>query len=129
MIVGVGVDLIEISRVRQAYARWGERFLRRCFTPEERAYALQRRDPAPHLASRFAAKEAAAKALKTGIARGVGWKQIGVVRRRGEAPQLVLTLRAAALLEKLGPGVQVHLTLAHSRDLAQAVVVLEAPPA
>lgn len=125
MIRGMGTDLIEIERIRAAYSRWGERFLRRVFTREEIDYALARHDPAPHLAARFAAKEAGAKALGTGIARGVGWKQIYVTRERGQAPKLNFTDRATEWRDRLGPNIRAHLTLTHSRELAQAFVVLE----
>jgi holo-[acyl-carrier protein] synthase len=125
MIRGLGTDLAEIPRIRAAHARWGERFLRKVFVEEEIAYCLRRRDPAPHLAARFAAKEAGAKALGTGIARGVGWKQIYVTRERGRAPELRMVERAAQRLERFGPNARVHVTLTHSQELAQAFVVIE----
>lgn len=125
MIVAIGTDLIEISRIRAAYERWGERFLRRVYTEEEIRYIMARADPAPSMASRFAAKEAGAKALGTGIARGVHWRQIYVTRARGSAPTLNFTGRAGELFEKYGTGARVHLSLTHARDLAQAIVVIE----
>lgn len=125
MIRGLGTDLVEIPRIRAAYARWGRRFLLKVFTEEEIAYCLRRRDPAPHLAARFAAKEAGAKALGTGIARGVGWKDLYVTRERGHAPQLRMAGRAGERLAAYGAGAQAHLTLTHSRDLAQAFVVID----
>ena len=88
MIVGIGNDLMEIERIRQAHQRWGDRFLRKIFTEAEREYAARKSDPFPSLAARFAAKEAGAKALGTGIARGVYWKDIEVLRARGQAPTL-----------------------------------------
>ena len=89
-----GVDIIEISRVRRVYERYGDRFLRRIYTEREAAYCRGR---APQLASRFAAKEATMKALGTGV-RGVRWRDIEVVRGRGQAPRIVLhgTARARA---------------------------------
>lgn len=125
MIVGLGTDLIEIGRIRSALERWGERFLKRVFTPEEIEYSMRRRDPAPHLAARFSAKEAGAKALGTGIARGVAWKDIYVTRERGQAPKVNFKGRGAERLVSLGTGARAHLTLTHSRDLAQAVVIIE----
>lgn len=127
MICGLGTDLTEIPRIRAAYARWGERFLKRVFTEEEIEYCLRRRDPAPHLAARFAAKEAGAKALGTGIARGVGWKQIYVTRERGQAPQVRMVERAAERLARYGEGATAHITLTHSGDWAQAFVVIDRP--
>lgn len=125
MICGIGTDLIEIERIRAAHGRWGTRFLRRVFTPEEIRYALGRADPAPSLAARFAAKEAGAKALGTGIARGVSWKDIHVTRERGHAPRLNFTGGAVQWLGRHGTGVRAHLTLTHCVGLAQAVVILE----
>ena len=125
MIYGIGTDIVEIARIRRALERWGDRFLNRVFTQEEIQYALGRRDPAPHLAGRFAAKEAAAKALGTGIARGVAWRQIFVTRRRGQPPRINFSGRAAELLAEFGPDAQAHLSITHSRELAQAVVILE----
>lgn len=127
MICGLGTDLTEIPRIRAAYARWGERFLRKVFTEEEIEYCLRRRDPAPSLAARFAAKEAGAKALGTGMARGVSWKQIYVTRERGHAPRLQMVGRAAERLGRYGEGARAHLTLTHSGAWAQAFVVIERP--
>lgn len=125
MIVAIGTDLIEISRIRAAHQRWGDRFLRRIFTQEEIGYFMSRADPAPSMAARFAAKEAAAKALGTGIARGVHWRQIYVTRTRGNPPMLNFSGRAAELFSKYGPSARAHLSLTHARDLAQAIVIIE----
>lgn len=125
MIRAVGTDLIEIDRIRAAYERWGERFLRKVYTEEEIRYVLSRADPAPSLAARFAAKEAGAKALGTGISRGVAWRQISVVRARGSAPQLIFTGRAGELFAEFGSSARAHLSLTHTRQLAQAFVVIE----
>src|SRR5919199_2584118 len=88
-IIGLGFDATDIPRVREVFARHGERFLQRVFTAEEIAYCTRQRDPVPSLAGRFAAKEAAMKALGTGHSRGVLWKDIEVIRRGGP-PQLQL---------------------------------------
>src|SRR5207249_10364309 len=88
LIIGIGMDATEIDRIEATVARFGDRFLRRIFTDGEIAYATRRRNPAPHLAGRFAAKEAAMKALGTGHSRGVLWRDIEVVRAPGGTPQL-----------------------------------------
>ncbi len=124
-ISGLGLDQTELARVRQALERFGDRFLKRCYTEDEIRFCSAQRDPVPRLAARYAAKEAAAKALGTGIARGVLWKEIEVTRREGEAPRLRLHGRALERARELGAG-RFHLTLTHARDLAAAVVVLEA---
>lgn len=125
MILGIGSDLIEIARIEASIDRFGDRFLRRIFTPGEIAYCSRRtHGMAESLAARFAAKEAGAKALGTGISRGVSWLEIEVRRQRGERPTLHWSGRALARAESMGAGA-VHLTLTHSRDHALAVVVLE----
>lgn len=125
MIVGTGVDVCEIDRVRQAIERHGERFLKRICTPAEAAYCLRkRRNAAESIAARFAAKEAGAKALGTGIAKGVGWQDIEVVHLPGGRPAVRLHGRAAERAAAMGV-VALHLSLSHGRDLAIASVVLE----
>ena len=113
-----GIDIIEIHRIRDVVARWGDRFLRRIYTPEELAFCNGKNN---RLAARFAAKEAASKALGLGI-RGIAWKEIEVVRQRGHPPSLKLHGRAAKRAEFLGIA---HLTISisHSRDYAVASVV------
>jgi holo-[acyl-carrier protein] synthase len=128
MIVGVGVDLVRIARIRQAMERWQERFLTRVFTPDEVAYARRRRDPAEHLAARFAAKEATLKALGTGLTMGVRWREMEVRRGRGEPPRLWLSGRTAALGAARGVRV-LHVSLTHDGDYAMAQVVAEGEPA
>ncbi|MFN3975123.1 MAG: holo-ACP synthase [Dehalococcoidia bacterium] len=119
----IGVDIVEIPRIARAVERWGERFLLRIYTPHELAYA---RGQAPQLAVRFAAKEAVMKALGTGI-RGVSWKEIEVVRERGQAPTVRLSGRAMLLAQRLGIA-RFALSLSHSRELAIAVAVGEVAP-
>ena len=122
-IIGLGMDATEIPRVRRVLARYADRFLHRVFTEAEIAYCMRQRDPVPSLAGRFAAKEAAMKALGTGRSRGVLWKDIEVVRERGHAPQLRLTggaLRRFDVLDAHGTLV----TISHSRELALAQVLL-----
>ena len=94
---GIGVDLVKIPRMREVISRWDERFLRRVFTEEEIAYCRRRRDPIPHFAARFAAKEATLKALGTGLRMGVSWRELEVRRERGQAPTMVLHGRSRAL--------------------------------
>ena len=121
-IVGVGMDATDIPRIAETYARYGERFLRRVFTDGEIAYCTQRRDPVPHLAGRFAAKEAAMKALGTGHSRGVLWKDVEVVRLWGP-PQLQFHGGAARRAERMNVKKSL-LTITHSETLAIAQVLL-----
>src|SRR2546428_12052831 len=96
-INGIGVDLVNIPRVRDVIDRWRDRFLQRVFTEAEIAYCRARRDPVPHFAARFAAKEAGLKALGTGLRLGVSWRALEVRRERGQAPTLVLSGRSREL--------------------------------
>jgi holo-[acyl-carrier protein] synthase len=124
MIVGSGIDLVEIGRIQQSMERYGQRFLDRIFTASEQAYCLRKRRAAESLAARFAAKEAGAKALGTGISRGVNWLEIEVVRESGGRPSLRFHGRAAEIAAALGAA-HAALSLTHSGDLAMASVVLE----
>ncbi len=124
MIVGVGTDLTEIERVKRSVERFGSRFLDRIYTPGEIAYCMRKKDAAESLAARFAAKEAAAKALGTGISRGVSWQEFEVRREPGGRPGLWLSGRAAELAADLGID-RLSLSLTHTRDLAMAFVVAE----
>jgi holo-[acyl-carrier protein] synthase len=121
-ILGLGIDATDIPRVKSAFERYGDRFLRRVFTDEEIAYCTQRRNPIPHLAGRFAAKEAAMKALGTGHSRGVLWKDIEVFRAFGP-PQLRLHGGAAARAARMNVRSSL-LTITHSDALAMAQVLL-----
>lgn len=124
MIAGVGIDLVDIARVDRLLDAKGERALRRLFTADEVAYALARPLPAQHLAARLAAKEAAFKALSgNSLARGIGWKEIEVVRG-DEHPTLTLHGRAADRAAELGV-TSIWVSLTHSATTAGAVVVLE----
>jgi len=126
IIVGVGIDATDIDRISETIARYGDRFLARVFTEGETAYCRRHRDPAPSFAARFAAKEAGMKALGTGHARGVLWRDVEVVRVAGP-PQLRLHGEAARLFGRLG-GTSTLLTLTHARDLAIANVILLGTP-
>jgi holo-[acyl-carrier protein] synthase len=121
-IIGSGIDATEIARISAAIDRYGDRFVRRVFTDEEIAYCRRKRDAAPSFAARFAAKEAAMKALGTGFSCGVYWTGIEVVRRGGP-PKLRFHGGAAARVQALG-ATNSLLTLTHSRDLAIAHVML-----
>jgi holo-[acyl-carrier protein] synthase len=124
MIVGMGTDLAEIGRVERSIARFGERFLERVYTAGEIAYCMSKKNSAESFAARFAAKEAGAKALGTGISRGVSWKEFEVRRAPSGKPSLVLSGRAAELAAGLGVA-RISLSLTHTRELAMAVVVME----
>ncbi len=113
-----GVDIIEIHRVKHVFEQYGDRFLRRVYTDREIAYCRGR---APQLASRFAAKEATMKALGTGV-RGIRWRDIEVVRGRGQAPRIELHGTAQARADRLGL-TDIALSLSHSREFAVASVV------
>ena len=121
-IIGLGIDATDLPRVREVFARYGERFLRRVFTDVEIAYCTRQRDPVPSLAGRFAAKEATMKALGTGHSRGVLWKDIEVFRQGGP-PQLRLSGGAARRFEALG-ATRSLLTITHAETLAFAQVLL-----
>jgi holo-[acyl-carrier protein] synthase len=124
VIVGVGLDVVEVARIRSLAERRGERFTARVFTPEELACCEAKADPAPSLAARFAAKEAGMKALGSGWGEGVGWQDLAVVSPPGRPPALELRGEAAARASRLGVS-SVHLSLSHDAGVAAAVVVLE----
>ena len=129
MIVGIGSDLCDIRRVEQTLEKFGERFIARCFTDIERAKSERRKERAASYAKRFAAKEACAKALGTGLNHGVFWRDMGVVNLPGGKPTMKLTGGAAERLAKIMPeGCEpfIHLTITDEHPLAQAFVVIEA---
>jgi holo-[acyl-carrier protein] synthase len=124
MIVGSGIDLTEIGRIQQSMDRYGGRFLDRVYTAAEQAYCLRKRKAAESFAARFAAKEAGAKALGTGISQGVNWLEIEVVREPGGRPTIRFHGRAAEIAARLG-AVHAALSITHTTTLAMASVVLE----
>lgn len=131
MIVGIGSDLIDIRRVERTLERHGERFIGRVFTAIEREKSDRRAQRAASYAKRFAAKEACAKALGTGLARGVFWRDMGVVNMPGGKPTMALTGGAAARLAAMTPpghSAVIHLTITDDFPLAQAFVVIEVLP-
>jgi len=124
MIVGLGVDLTEVDRIEAAIERRGRPFLERLFTPAEIAYCETHRHRAERFAGRFAAKEAAMKALGTGWARGVRWLDIEVVREPGGKPTLKLSGTACAIANALGVK-NMALTITHTGNTALALVIFE----
>ncbi|HEX3966655.1 MAG TPA: holo-ACP synthase [Edaphobacter sp.] len=124
MVLGLGTDLIETERVEASINRFGDRFLERIFSPGEIAYCRRKKNAAESFAARFAAKEAGAKALGTGISRGVTWKEFEVKREASGRPSLHLSGRAAELAGAMGVK-RIQLSLTHSREFALAVVVVE----
>ncbi|MGE5321301.1 MAG: holo-[acyl-carrier-protein] synthase [Actinomycetota bacterium] len=125
MIVGTGVDVAEVARIRAARERFGDRFLARVFTPEEVRYCTSKANSAERLAARFAAKEAGMKAIGTGLRRGVTWHDLEVFREPGGRPALRLSGKAAEFAARLGAN-RVHLSLSHTAEQAIAFVILEA---
>ncbi len=131
MIVGIGSDLSDIRRVQNTLERFGERFTNRCFTEIERARSERKPDRAASYAKRFAAKEACAKALGTGIKRGVFWRDMGVVNMRSGQPTMALTGGAADRLAQIIPSghrAVIHVSLTDDHPYAQAFVIIEALP-
>jgi holo-[acyl-carrier protein] synthase len=124
MIVGIGVDIVELARFNGAMERLKEKFLLRLFTPDEQSYCEGHRDPVPHFAARFAAKEAVFKALGTGWAKGVTWLDVEVQKEAQEAPGIILHGEALRLCKEKGVR-KVHLSLSHTDHWAVAMVVLE----
>jgi len=124
MIVGTGLDIIDVDRVRAIHARWGERFLSRILGDAEMAYCLSTADPAPAIAARFAGKEAVSKALGTGIGTRVGWHDIEIANEPSGRPTVELRAGAHEVLQELG-GRQVLLSLSHSQGQAAAMAVIE----
>jgi holo-[acyl-carrier protein] synthase len=131
MILGLGNDIIDIRRIDKTIARYGERFLKRVFTDTERQKSDSRAARAASYAKRFAAKEACAKALGTGLRRGVFWRDMGVVNQRGGRPTMALTGGALARLDEITPAgmsPQIDLTLTDEYPMAQAIVIISVVP-
>ena len=124
MILGLGIDLVEIERIRRAHARFGERFLARILTIPEIGYCLSQKDPAPSLAARFAAKEAVSKALGTGIGLSLGWLDIEISRLPSGMPTVRLTDQGSSLLAEKGAR-SIYISLTHTSTHAAAVAVIE----
>ncbi len=123
-IRGIGIDVIKVERLAASLERFGERMERRLFTDDELAYCRTSHDPLPHLAARFAAKEAASKALGTGMSQGVAWKDFEVIQPGGRQPRLEFHGRGKEILSAVG-GRTSHLSLTHDGGVAIACVVIE----
>ncbi|WP_439813868.1 holo-ACP synthase [Zavarzinia sp. CC-PAN008] len=131
MIIGIGNDLIDIRRIEKTIERFGQRFIDRVYTPVEQAKAERRRNRVETYAKRFAAKEACAKALGTGLAQGVFWRDMGVVNLPGGKPTMALTGAAQARLQALTPAgheARIELTITDEYPIAQAIVIIQAVP-
>jgi holo-[acyl-carrier protein] synthase len=124
MILGIGIDTVEIGRIRDSHQRLGDRFIERILLPAEIDYCLKHKDPAPSLAARFAAKEAISKAFGTGITAELGWLDMEVARHDTGAPYLILHSKGKELLEARGGSI-VHLSLSHTANAATAMAILE----
>lgn len=120
MITGIGNDIIEIKRIRDNLERYGQRFLDRIFTAEEQHYCLHFKDPAPHLAGRFAAKEAISKALGVGIGAELSWLDISIGKSAKGAPVVVLSTEAKLRFQNP----QILLSISHCKEYATAIAIL-----
>ena len=131
MIIGLGSDLCDVRRIAKTLERHGDRFINRIFTPTERAKAERRANVPETYAKRFAAKEACAKALGTGMRRGVFWRDMGVINMRSGQPTMQLTGGALTRLQEMTPSgmkAVIHLSLTDDHPYAQAFVIIEALP-
>jgi holo-[acyl-carrier protein] synthase len=124
MIIGVGIDLVEVQRIENAWKRFGDRFLGRILLPDEIAYCMAHKNPAPFLAARFAAKEAVSKAFGTGIGPLLGWHDIEVRRKESGQPYAEIHGKGQELLTRMKANV-VHLSLTHTAGHSAAVAILE----
>jgi len=124
MILGLGIDIIEVARIEASYARFGERFLERILHPNEIRYCLSHKTPGPFLAVRFAAKEAISKAFGTGIGQQLGWQDMEVGRKESGEPFVILHGKGVDLLAARG-GAGLKISLSHTQNYAAAVATLE----
>ena len=124
MILGVGIDIIEVARIQSSYETFGERFLNRILRAGEIQYCLSYKTPGPFLAARFAAKEAISKAFGTGIGAKLSWQDMEVARRESGEPYVILHGNGEKLLKKRG-GRIVLISLSHTQEHATAVAILE----
>ena len=124
MIVGTGIDIAEVDRIAHALERFGIRFKQRVFTADEIRYCESKANKTERYAARFAAKEAAMKAIGTGWSRGVTWRDFEVQRLPGGRPTIAFHGKAAEIFDKLG-GVRAHVSITHTTDSAMAFVILE----
>lgn len=121
--LGLGTDIVDVERIRRAHERHGERFLGRIFTQEEQTYCLAMKDPYPHLAARFAAKEAVSKCFGTGICGEFGWTSVSIFKGKRDEPYAHLDAKGQALLDAMG-GTEVLVSLSHTATLGHAVALI-----
>ncbi len=124
MIIGTGIDIVSVRRIKEAEIKWGERFLNRIFTEGELKYSLNHKSPHIHLAARFASKEAMMKALGTGHRDGVVWKDIEVINKESGKPEMILHGKTKDLAGSMGVR-NIHVSIAHDEGYAVAQVVIE----
>ncbi len=124
MILGTGIDLIEVARIASSFEKFGERFVNRILLPAEIAYCRQHKNPAPFLAARFAAKEAISKAFGTGIGAQLGWQDMEIRRKESGEPFVVLHGKGAELFAARN-AVRLHISLTHTENYAAATAILE----
>jgi holo-[acyl-carrier protein] synthase len=122
-VLGIGCDLVEISRISDAHKRHGQHFIDKIYSGEEQEYCLKKKNPYPSLAARFAAKEAIAKAFTVGIGEHLGWKSMSITHGDRNQPIAQLDINAQSLLKNLG-GQHVHISLSHTDTTAMAFAVL-----
>ena len=124
VIVGLGIDMVEVERIHSSWQKFGERFLNRILLRPEIEYCLSHKNPAPHIAARFAAKEAVSKAFGTGIGSHLGWHDVEVFRKPSGEPTIVLHEKALVLMQERG-GCAIFLSLTHTGAHAAAVAVID----
>ena len=120
MLAGLGIDMVEVSRVKKAINRWGERFLHRVFTLEERDYCQRKAFPEQSLAARFAAKEAVLKAIGTGLSGGIRWTDVAIVNDKSGKPEVKLDKK---IIQRIGDK-RVLLSISHTKEFAMALAIL-----
>lgn len=125
-VLGVGCDLVDVDRIKKVVDKQGDTFVERVFTAEERAYCFRMKNPYTHLAARFAAKEAVAKAFTTGIGEELGWRSISVSRGTRGQPIIKLDKQGQELLKQVG-GAGIHISLSHTATMAMAVAAIFRP--
>ncbi len=124
MIIGTGIDIIEVERVAASYKRFGDRFLKRILKESEIEYCLSHKNPAPFIAARFAAKEAISKAFGTGISEKLGWQDIEICKQDSGKPYVKLHCKGLQLMEEFG-ATSLHISLSHTQNYATATAILE----